>query len=153
MYQIHIQALEQLTPQLATQVAELMQQIPEFNKPATADELLTRLADKPCLLQWAFIEGELAGFKLGYALDEQHFYSWLGGILPDYRRLGLAQRLLESQEAWAKDKGYQQVSVKTLNRLAPMLGLLIRNRYQITALQSGMQLGDTKLSLQKSLSL
>jgi len=151
MYQIQIQAIEQISPQSATQVADLMRQIPEFNTPATADELLARLADKPGLLLWIWVEGELAGFKLGYALDADNFYSWLGGILPDFRRLGLAQQLLQYQESWAKDKGYREVSVKTLNRLAPMLGMLIRNSYQITGLKPGNQLGDTKLSLQKRL--
>lgn len=52
-------------------------------------------------------------------------------MLPAHRKSGLAQRLLEAQEAWASAHGFAAITVKSMNRYPAMLRLLIRNGYQI----------------------
>lgn len=76
-------------------------------------------------------DGQPVGFKLGYAAEDGSLYSWLGGVLFAHRKTGLAQRLLEAQEAWAGAHGFAAVTVKSMNRYPAMLRLLIRNGYQI----------------------
>ena len=62
----------------------------------------------------AEVDGEPAGFKVGYE-RENYFYSWMGAVLPAYRRLGIAQKLADQQEKWAKSAGYTTIRFKTRN--------------------------------------
>ncbi|MFG7352656.1 GNAT family N-acetyltransferase [Shewanella oncorhynchi] len=152
MYSIEIKAESSLTPELAAQLIQLSQQIPELDHPLTNEVLDQRLQGKTCLILVAYLEGELAGFKLGYEQEETIFYSWLGGVASDFRRLGLAQSLLEYQETWARRQGYNHIQVKTLNRFPAMLNLLISNQYLITELTADPKsLVDHKLYLCKSI--
>ncbi|MCU8031553.1 GNAT family N-acetyltransferase [Shewanella sp. SM73] len=152
MYSIEIKAESSLTPELAAQLIELSQQIPELDHPLTNEVLDQRLQGKTCLILVAYVEGELAGFKLGYEQEEAIFYSWLGGVASDFRRLGLAQSLLEYQETWARRHGYNHIQVKTMNRFPAMLNLLICNQYLITELTADPKsLVDHKLYLCKSI--
>ncbi|MCL1090816.1 GNAT family N-acetyltransferase [Shewanella profunda] len=152
MYSIEIKAETKLTSELATQLIELSQQIPELDRSLTNETLAERLDGKTSLILLAFVEGELAGFKLGYEQEETIFYSWLGGVASDFRRLGLAQSLLEYQETWARRQGYNHIQVKTMNRFPGMLNLLINNQYMITELKADPKsLVDHKLHLCKTI--
>ncbi|WP_065188822.1 GNAT family N-acetyltransferase [Shewanella woodyi] len=152
MYQVEIVQATIVTPELLQSLMELNQAIPEFDNAYPMTEYQTRLSDKPMLALFIKVEGEVAGFKLGYELDNGQFYSWLGGILPEFRGLGLAKQLLQTQERWAKEQGYHQIEVKTLNRFTSMLKMLISNQYQITNLkQDTDKLELNIISLQKSL--
>lgn len=152
MYSIEIKAITALTPELNTQLLELSKQIPELDRPLTHETLTVRLSGKTSLILLAYVEGELAGFKLGYEQEKGIFYSWLGGVATDFRRLGLAQSLLEYQEKWASRQGYEHIQVKTMNRFPAMLNLLISNQYLITELNADPQsLIDHKLHLSKTI--
>ncbi|MGL5392924.1 MAG: GNAT family N-acetyltransferase [Shewanella sp.] len=152
MYSIEIEAKTTLTPVLIHQIVELSQQIPELDRPLSTQVLLERLAGKNGLLLLAYVEGELAGFKLGYEQDATTFYSWLGGVATDFRRLGLAQSLLEYQETWARRQGYRHIQVKTMNRFPAMLTMLINNQYLISELRADPQNQiNHKLRLHKSI--
>ncbi|QYJ78762.1 GNAT family N-acetyltransferase [Shewanella acanthi] len=152
MYSVEIKAQTELSADLIAQLIELSKQIPELDRPLTAEALEQRLAAKPSLILTAHVEGELAGFKLGYEQADGVFYSWLGGVASDFRRLGLAQSLLEYQETWANRQGYKHIQVKTMNRFPAMLNLLITNQYLITELQADPQNQvDHKLHLSKAI--
>lgn len=45
-------------------------------------------------------ETHLVGFKAGYATAEDRYYSWLGGVDPDFRGLGIAKELMTRQHQW-----------------------------------------------------
>ncbi|OON39460.1 GNAT family N-acetyltransferase [Izhakiella australiensis] len=129
----------------------LYNQLPEFDAYHSLNDMEMRIADKPHLVRIAEIDGELAGFKLGYALDKNCFYSWLGGVLPGFRREGVAHALLRDQELWAQSQGYSRVSVNTRNRFKEMLLLLVSRDYQLVALQPGETAAEHKLRLEKAL--
>lgn len=124
------------------EVVALSRQVPEFNNSYGEDEYRQRLAKVEHLIQIGTVQGEPAAFKVGYALDDTTFYSWMGAALPDFRGLGVAQSLLEAQEAWAIERGYRILKVKSRNRYAGMLCLLLRNRYQIVDFEAK---GETAL--------
>lgn len=117
---------------------QLMLGIPEFDRPRSLQDLQARLPDGALILV-AELDGFLAGFKIGYPITDTELYSWLGGVLPAYRQAGLAQQLLTFQENCAKERGCHTLSVKSMNRYPAMLRLLIRNGYQIRAVE---QFGD-----------
>jgi predicted GNAT superfamily acetyltransferase len=60
--------------------------------------------------------GKPVSFKLGYRAEDGSLYSWLAGVLPAQRMTGLAQWLLEAQEAWAGAHGFAAIPVKSMNR-------------------------------------
>ena len=97
----------------------------------------------------AEIDGQPAGFKLGYQRQETVFYSWLGGVLPAFRRHGVAQALLAEQERWARAQGYRQLTVKTRNRFRAMLAMLLAHHYQIVQLEKKGEVADYRLLLEK----
>lgn len=125
--------------------------ITEFARPATEDELKRRLRVHRALILVAEIDGELAGVKIGYQLSEDCFYSWLGGVAPAGRRRGVAQALLEAQEAWVLAQGYQVLRVKSRNRFPDMLRLLLKNNYQIEHLEKKDGIEDFRLHFVKQL--
>jgi len=54
-------------------------------------------------------QGRLVGFKAGYAMTERKYYSWLGGVHPDFRRRGIASVLMDRQHRWLVERGYAVV--------------------------------------------
>jgi len=106
-------------------------QIPEFDGRNTLSKLQAKCADVEHLALVAYIDNKPVAYKLGYALDSNTFYSWLGAVAPKCRGQGIAQALLDAQEAWVKANNYRTIKVKTMNRFLAMLSLLIKNGYAI----------------------
>ncbi|MDC3189336.1 GNAT family N-acetyltransferase [Pseudoalteromonas elyakovii] len=106
-------------------------QIPEFDGRNTFSKLQAKSADIEHLALVAYIDNEPVAYKLGYALDSNTFYSWLGAVAPKCRGQGIAQALLNAQEAWVKANNYRTIKVKSMNRFPAMLSMLIKNGYAI----------------------
>ncbi|MCL1124769.1 GNAT family N-acetyltransferase [Shewanella surugensis] len=104
--------------------------IPEFERFLSEDEMKAKLIAGSLILITEN-DNELVGFKMGYPLNENEFYSWLGGVVPEQRKSGAAQKMLEVQEQWLKKQDYARVRVKSMNRFSGMLCMLIRNGYDI----------------------
>lgn len=117
------------------EVVSVVEQITEFAKKESVASLSERLAGKTSLLLVAEEAGVLLGFKIGYELDENTFYSWFGGVSSLARNKGVAQAQLDVQEQWVKQQGYQQLKVKSRNQFPAMLRLLLRNGYLIEKLE------------------
>lgn len=79
----------------------------------------------------ARINGKPVGFKLGYRLDQKTFYSWLGGVLPEWRGLGVAQDLMNEQHQWCLQQGYTQIQTKTVSSFRDMIVLNLKSGFQI----------------------
>ena len=133
------------------EMVSLYHRIPEFSQPLDKAALRQRTGAAVSCALMAYVAGEAAGFKLGYALDEDNFYSWLGGVLPEYRREGVAQALLDAQEIWATENGYKSITVKTRNSFPGMPIMLVKNGYQLVELEKKGEVRDYRLMLRKSL--
>ena len=57
--------------------------------------------------------GRLVGFKLGYAMTETKYYSWLGGVHLSVRGSGVARQLMRHQHRWLKERGCSHVETAT----------------------------------------
>ena len=117
------------------EAVSVVEQITEFAKKESVASLSERLAGKTSLILVAEEAGVLLGFKIGYELDENTFYSWFGGVSSLARNKGVAQAQLDVQELWVKQQGYQQLKVKSRNQFPAMLRLLLRNGYLIEKLE------------------
>lgn len=98
----------------------------------TSDDLFNKMKMKPELLVIAAMDGtKVIGYKIGYKLDVDKFYSWLGGVDTNYRKHGIASELMEKQHQYLKDLGYNVVQTKTMNKWRSMLVLNIKNGFDV----------------------
>ncbi|EDK29373.1 hypothetical protein VSWAT3_11261 [Vibrionales bacterium SWAT-3] len=134
------------------EVVSVVEQINEFAQKESVASLSQRLSDKKSLILVAEEEGVLLGFKIGYELEPNTFYSWFGGVSPLARNKGVAQAQLDVQEQWVKQQGYQQLKVKSRNQFPAMLRLLLRNGYQIEKLEEKEDIREHRIYFVKQLS-
>jgi GNAT superfamily N-acetyltransferase len=149
----HPEAAMTVTTRHATleEIHRLYQHIPEFGCLHSLADLQQRIGSVSANALIAEIHGQPVGFKLGYQQQEKVFYSWLGGVLPAFRRYGVAQALLVAQEHWARSQGFRLLTVKTRNQFRAMLMMLISNDYQIVQLEKKGEVADYRLLLEKTL--
>ncbi len=135
------------------EAVEVLARISEFALPADENALQARLKGKASLILVAELGGQLVGVKIGYRLSETCFYSWLGGVAPEGRCGGVAQALLEAQETWVVEQGFEELRVKSRNRFPAMLRLLLRNGYLIEHMEKKDGIEDYRLHFVKSLEI
>ena len=97
--------------------------IPEFDNRIDRSVLEQRLAGKCFKVIIAKTESGLAGYCLAYELSINTTYIWLGGVIPQCRRLGAMSGMFELTECWAKHNGQNQVVIKSMNKFPAMLHL------------------------------
>ena len=98
----------------------------------------------------AIHNGQQIGFKAGYERDN-YFYSWVGGVLPTFRKNGIAKRLAKEQEKWAKAEGYSQIVFKTRNRFKSMLLFGLTNGFNIIGFEEKDDILNYRIILKKEL--
>ena len=117
----------------------------------TSDDLINKMFSKPQLLViTAMDDNKVIGYKIGYAIDSNKFYSWLGGVDTEYRKHGIASKLMEKQHQYLKDNGYDVVQTKTMNKWRSMLVLNIKNGFDVIDTYIDEK-GIHKIVLEKSL--
>ena len=95
------------------EAVQLSTQIPEFENLYESVEFQKRLKVKHLILTANFQEKPV-GFKIGYERDDDgSFYSWMGGVLPKFRKQCVAEKLADYQERWASENGYNFIRIKT----------------------------------------
>jgi predicted GNAT family acetyltransferase len=98
----------------------------------TSADLINKMESKPQLLVITAMNGtKVIGYKIGYELDNNKFYSWLGGVDTKYRKHGIASELMEKQHQYIKENGYSVVQTKTMNKWRSMLVLNIKNGFDV----------------------
>ncbi|MBS4218101.1 GNAT family N-acetyltransferase [Bacillus sp. FJAT-49711] len=102
------------------------------------------------LIQVAFKDSKVIGYKIGYELSNDKFYSWLGGVDIHYRNSGIASKLMEDQHEHLKGKGYKIVQTKTKNKWRQMLILNIKNGFNVIDTYTDTN-GEIKIILEKDL--
>lgn len=134
------------------EVVSLMQELPEFTNPHSKEELEKRLLNANLMLV-AEIDDQLVGFKCGYERDSgtKKFYSWLGGVLPEFRKKGVAESLLQKMEHWCSERGYQVLEFKTFNEHKSMLIFAIKNGFEIVDVRYSEKDDRKRIVLQKEL--
>lgn len=90
-------------------------------------------------------------FKLGYEHSPEVFYSWLGGVLPDYRGQGIAGELLRLQHQKIKELGYKSVRTYSRNQFKDMMILNLKNGFRIVGTQFRDKESDIAIIFEKTL--
>ena len=97
-------------PNLLHEVTQLARSV--FSEPRlNLDWRLAAMPNATAVL--AHAGGRLVGFKLGYAMTESKYYSWLGGVHLSARGGGVARQLMRHQHRWLRDRGCRLVETAT----------------------------------------
>ncbi|HYK71993.1 MAG TPA: GNAT family N-acetyltransferase [Pseudoneobacillus sp.] len=133
--------------------ADVLNSLLELHKSifGTSDDLINKMDSKPQLLVITAMDGKkVIGYKIGYAIDSSKFYSWLGGVDPNFRKHGIASMLMEKQHQYLAANCYTIVQTKTMNKWRSMLILNIRNGFDVIDTYTDEK-GLHKIVLEKSL--
>lgn len=131
----------------------LSMEIPEFQEPYPWEKWQRRLAVEDVVILVAHVDDQPAGFKVGYGTPE-FFYSWIGGVLPDFRKHGVARILADKMEELIKPR-YAALRMKTRNRYKAMLHFALSNGFNIVEVlpaTSGHPVHDIRIVLEKKFS-
>lgn len=96
------------------------------------EDLEDRINQKGNLFTVVAYDGDEAiAFKLGYERNQEEHYSWLGGVLADYRRRGIATELMHRQHSWLMEHKFKRVITETENRWRSMMILNLKCGFDI----------------------
>jgi len=127
-------------------------EIPEFENPYSKSEYEKRLIGVKNSILTAYINNKPIGFKIGYErIKDGSFYSWMGGVLPQYRKLKVASKLADYQETWAKENGYKSIHMKTRLKHQVMLSFSLKRNFIITDRIPKIPSEESRIVLEKSL--
>ncbi len=101
--------------------------------------LVARLDDRP------------VGFFMGFELKPGVFFAWFYGVLPEFRRQGIASQLMDAVHSWAKQNDYESVRFECHNQHRPMLHLAISLGYDIVGMRWDPDRGDNLVIFEKVL--
>ena len=179
-YQIRQYGLQQG----ALEIEYIEEYFGEFHRKKTADEVIGRLNDRDhqILMAEAALPDALdtvvpVAFKVSHELRSNEIepkladlvarmtpaveftgrkilYSWIGGTRRDWRGQGFFRALTEEQEAWAHDNGFDEIIVKTKNRLYDMRGTLDHLEFNVIKVEAhSSDNRESKVYLSKKLGL
>ncbi len=115
-------------------VADLYSQV--FKPPHDVEFFKRRfLGRHNTLILIAAVEERRRGFFTGFELKPDVFFAWLVGILPDYRRQGIASQLMDGAAAWAHGQEYESIRFECHNQHRPMLHMAIQHGFDIVGLR------------------
>jgi GNAT superfamily N-acetyltransferase len=131
-------------------IAEMYNQI--FRPAKDVESFRRRFRGRYNILQMvARIKDRPVGFFLGFELKPSVFYSWFYGVLPDFRRQGIASQLMDAVHSWARHEDYESIRCECHNRHRPILQLLIDLGYDIVGLRWDPDRGDNLVIFEKML--
>ena len=103
-----------------------------FEHPFAREKIRERVSGKEAFLSiHAYSDRGIVGFKTGFSIGGGLFYSWIGGVDPEYRRLGLGKRMMLLQHQELKALGFVKVQTKTQNRFRDMIILNLKSGFEI----------------------
>ena len=87
-----------------------------------------------CMLV-GIVEKTHVGFIIGFELTPTTYFCWLCGVLPDFRRAGVATQLMQGLEAWAFEHHYGTIRFECQNQHRPMLHVAITEDYDLVGIR------------------
>ena len=99
----------------------------------------------------ARIEDRPVGFFLGFELKPTVYFAWFYGVVPEFRRQGIASQLMDAVHAWARDNDYNAIRFECHNQHRPMLHLAIALGYDIVGIRWDPDRGDNLVLFEKAL--
>jgi GNAT superfamily N-acetyltransferase len=142
--------IERVGPEDLHLVAQLYNQI--FKPARDLESFRRRFRGRYNVLQlMARMDERPVGFFLGFELKPDVYFSWFYGVLPDYRRQGVASQLMDAVHSWAQQYGYESIRFECHNQHRAMLHLAIALHYDIVGIRWDPNRGENLVIFQKVL--
>ena len=127
--------------------------IRRLNTAIFSEERVINTFDREDLLMLvAQIRDEAVGFKVGYRFRATTFYSAKGGVLPAYRRQGVARALLHAMMDQARAWGYETFQFDTFPNKHPGMTVLgLSEGFRVVKAGYSPQYNDYRLRFKKEL--
>lgn len=127
--------------------------IRDLNMTIFNEERIINTFDREDLMMLlALVDGVPAGFKIGYRENRFTYYSAKGGVLAEYRRQGLARKMLYHMMAEARMRGYVRFAYDTFpNRDQGMTILGLNEDFRVVKADFNKTYKDWRLRLEKGL--
>lgn|GEM_PF-106019 len=103
------------------------------------------------LVMVARIDADAVGFCIGMELKPTVFFTWLVGVLPDARRMGIASQLMRAAGDWAHDHGYRSNRFECTTRHRAMMHFGIAEEYDIIGMRWDGDRGENLIIFERSL--
>lgn len=103
------------------------------------------------LLLVASINNRPVGFATGFELKPTVFFGWLLGVLPDYRRGGIAKQLCDALFTWAAEHNYELVRMECHNTHRTILAMSVNMEFDIVGLRWDSDRTENLIILEKKL--
>ena len=143
--------IERVGPDELPVLASLYNQM--FRPPRDADSFRRRFRGRYNVLQLvARLRDEPVGFFLGFELKPTVYFGWFFGVLPEYRRQGIASQLMDAVHSWAHQNEYESIRIECHNHHRPTLQLALSLGYDIVGIRWDPDRGDNLVILEKGLS-
>lgn len=125
--------------------------IKELNETIFGEERVINTFDREDLMiLLVTVEDEPVGFKIGYRENRFSYYSAKGGVLPAYRRQGLARKMLYDMMSRTRARGYVRFAFDTFpNRHAGMTILGLQEGFRVVKADFNKTYSDWRLRLEK----
>lgn len=142
--------IELIGPEDMPIVSEMYNQI--FRPPRDVESFKRRFRGRYNVLRLiARIGQQPVGFFLGFELKPTVFFAWFYGVVPEFRRMGIASQLMEAVHEWARQHEYDSVRFECHNQHRPMLHLAIAKLYDIVGMRWDPDRGDNLVIFEKVL--
>ncbi len=150
MKEIKFKIIEEITEDQIVQIQEICWAIFDY---FDMKEFKMKFENyKPTLLIIAVSNtNNLLGFKFGYTLNANVFFSWLGGVRQEHRNNGIASELMRLQFQWCLEKQYKFIETHSSFKWKNMIALNLKVGFR----QVGTYLdkrGKPKIIFQKTCS-
>lgn len=99
----------------------------------------------------ARMEDRAVGFWIGFELKPGMYYHWLGAVVPELRRHGIARQLQEAQQAWARDHEYEYIRCECLNHQREFLHFALDVGYDIVGVRWDSVHADNMVVFEKNI--
>ncbi len=131
-------------------IVELYNQI--FRPPRDEEFFRRRYLSRHNVLQMvAQVNQRPVGFFLGFELKPRVFFAWFYGVLPTFRRQGIASQLMDAVHEWARSNDYEALRFECHNQHRPMLHMAIALEYDIVGIRWDPDRGANLVLFQKTL--
>ncbi|MDP1884424.1 MAG: GNAT family N-acetyltransferase [Candidatus Moranbacteria bacterium] len=124
--------------------------ITEFDKPYDKAYFEGHYKNAVSLILVAYVDNQPAGYMVSYDKNNDgSFYCWMAGVDPLFRRLGLLNSMMQYLNDWAKNHGYNKLTIKTRNNRREMLSYLVKAGFNFAEVQPHPFIKDNRILLEK----
>lgn len=107
-------------------------------------------SNKEKLIILAYVDENPAGYIVSYdKFEDGSLYCWMVGVNPKFRKMGILKSLMNYQDKWAKDKGYNKIKIKTWNKRRAMLTYLVKYGFFFTEVVPHPNIEENRILLEK----